>query len=290
MELRHLKYFMRAAEMSHFTKAAESLYISQPSLSVHIQQLEEELKTKLFARVGRNVRLTESGQILLKHAARAVKEIESAGQEIDATTGLLQGTLSIASLPLFASKYLPKIVHDFSLLHPHVRIKLKSGQSDDIEQELIDGSVDIGLSLLPAEHPEINTKELLTGQSVMLLSASHPLAKKKKLEPSDFESLPMAFPSHKISSSRPLAGYFEAIGVKPNVVVEQDDGHGLMSLVKFGNFVTFLPKYVAGEAPDLVYLSLPPPGITLSMGALWTQLSPAAAAFMELVNAAEWVK
>ncbi len=69
MELRHLRYFIRAAELLHFTRAAESLYISQPSLSVHMQQLEEELKTKLFDRVGRQVRLTDAGQVLLVRRA-----------------------------------------------------------------------------------------------------------------------------------------------------------------------------------------------------------------------------
>jgi LysR family cyn operon transcriptional activator len=54
MELRHLRYFIRAAELLHFTKAAESLYVSQPALSAQIKQLEDELGAQLFARIGRN--------------------------------------------------------------------------------------------------------------------------------------------------------------------------------------------------------------------------------------------
>ena len=53
MELRHLRYFLRAAELL----AAESLYVSQPALSAQIKQLEDELGVQLFARVGRNVGL-----------------------------------------------------------------------------------------------------------------------------------------------------------------------------------------------------------------------------------------
>src|SRR5208283_2621408 len=104
MELRHIRYFLRAAELLHFTRAAESLYISQPCLSIHIQQLEEELKTKLFDRVGRNVRLTAAGEILLVRARHVVEELETAGQEIQAVTGLLRGTLTIATIPLFGSR------------------------------------------------------------------------------------------------------------------------------------------------------------------------------------------
>src|SRR5882757_516540 len=107
LELRHLRYFIRAAELLHFTRAAESLYISQPSLSVHIHQLEEELKTKLFGRGARGVHLTETGLVFLEHAKRAVQELEVAEKEIDAMTGLLRGTLTIATVPLYGSKILP---------------------------------------------------------------------------------------------------------------------------------------------------------------------------------------
>ncbi|HEY9788814.1 MAG TPA: LysR substrate-binding domain-containing protein [Candidatus Obscuribacterales bacterium] len=284
MELRHLKYFMRAAELSHFTRAAESLYISQPSLSVHIQQLEEELKTKLFARVGRNVRLTESGQVLFEHVKRAVSEIEAAGQQIDAMTGVLQGTLTIASVSLFGSKYLPNIVDEFSAKYPEVRLKLKAARADDIETEIVAGNVDLGFSLLPVEHTEINTTELMTIHSDLIVGKTHPLAKHKQVEITDFESLIFALPSHKIASSRPIGGYFEAIGVTPKITVEQDEGHALLELVKVGRFATLLPRFIIRDDPDLVFLPLPGPEISIGFGAMWTQLSAAAAAFMQHVE------
>ena len=288
MELRHLRYFIRAAELLHFTRAAESLYISQPSLSIHIQQLEEELKTKLFARVGRSVHLTESGQVLLMRAKRAVEELEVAGKEIEAMTGLLRGNLILATVPLYGSRILPAWLDAFSLLHPNVLVKVRATRAEDIEAGLLSGIFDLGFSLAPPEHTELNTKYLLADQIVLVVSHKHPLAKKalpgEKLVPSDLSAVQMALPSHKISSSRFIGAYLEAINISANCVIEQDDGHALLELVKLGGFVTFLPRLAIRHDPELCLLTLPPPGIPMSFAAMWTQLTPASTAFLEIAT------
>ncbi|HEY9715413.1 MAG TPA: LysR substrate-binding domain-containing protein [Chroococcales cyanobacterium] len=284
MELRHLRYFIRAAELLHFTRAAESLYISQPSLSVHMQQLEEELNTKLFARVGRNVQLTEAGQILLSRARRAVEELERASEDIEALTGLLRGTLRLATVPLFGSKLLPGWTDTFSLRHPHVKLSIRAARAEDIETSLVAGNIDLGFSLMPAEHSEINVQEITEDELVMVISEQSPLAKKKELTVDDLATVSMALPSHKISSARSVAAYFEKIGITPNVVIEQDDGHGLLEHVKLGTFVTFLPSLAIRDDSGLRLMKLPPPGSPISLGAMWTQLTPAASAFLEVVS------
>jgi LysR family cyn operon transcriptional activator len=66
VELRHLRYFIKSAELLHFTDAAAALRVSQPNLSLQIQQLEEEIGSQLFERVGRAVRLTAAGELFLE--------------------------------------------------------------------------------------------------------------------------------------------------------------------------------------------------------------------------------
>ena len=61
MELRQLSTFIRVAQFKSFSRAAESLGYSQSAVTVQIQQLEEELNTRLFDRMGKHIALTVPG-------------------------------------------------------------------------------------------------------------------------------------------------------------------------------------------------------------------------------------
>ena len=68
MELRHIRYFKAVAEELNFTRAAEKLNIAQPPLSRQIQDLEQDLGTKLFIRNPHKILLTREGELFLQYA------------------------------------------------------------------------------------------------------------------------------------------------------------------------------------------------------------------------------
>lgn len=284
MELRHLRYFIRAAELLNFTKAAESLYVSQPTLSVQINQLEKELGTALFARVGRSVRLTEAGRVFLKRAHQVVKELEEGSQEIDAINGLLRGNLCLSSLPLYGSRLLAGWVSMFVEQHPGMFLRVKPGASEDIEAGLLSGAVDLGFTILPIQHSELNFRELLKDEIVLVTANSHPLSAKENISLKDLHELPMALPSERIAATQLLTKYFNEHRIVPKISLSYDDGHALVELVKKGHFVTFLPKWGVKGLPDISIFSLPEFGIDITAGAVWSDLSAAARAFLELAT------
>jgi LysR family cyn operon transcriptional activator len=283
MELRHLRYFIRAAELLNFTKAAESLYVSQPTLSVQIHQLEQELGCELFARIGRNVRLTEAGEVFLLRARQAVGELEEGAKEVDALTGLIRGSLSVAALPLIGSKLVPSWASMFKERYPNVKLHVRSGTNDDIEARLLNGTVDIGISTAPV-HPELTWTELFKDETVLLASKRHPIAAIKVITADDLRNLRMVTPSERISPSHALGKFFEENGIEPKIEMTYDDGNALVELIKKDKYVTFLPRWAATDEPDVCMISLPTPGLHLIAGALWNHLSPASKAFLDLVK------
>lgn len=284
VELRHLRYFIKAAELMNFTKAAEALYVSQPTLSVQIHQLEEELGTELFARVGRNVRLTESGKVFLARALQAVKELEEGSREIDAIKGLLRGSICVASLPLYGSRLMASWLAAFNAVHPNVLIHVRAAPSEDIEAGIISGTMDIGLSFLPVQHSELNSRELFKDEIVLVMSSHHEIAQKDSLQLSDLNNLSMALPSERISATRVLGKYFEEHKIQPNIRMSFDDGHAMIEVVKKGKFVTFLPRWTLKEDSEIRTFPLPSPGMRISTGAVWSHLSASTQALLDLIT------
>ena len=77
MEVHQLRYFCAVARMGSFTRAAEEEGIAQPSLSQQILKLklETEMGAPLFERLGRSVRLTQCGELLLPQAQAILRQV-----------------------------------------------------------------------------------------------------------------------------------------------------------------------------------------------------------------------
>lgn len=117
MSLRHLHYFVAAAEELHFGKAAERVHVSQPALSRQIANLESELGVLLFERLARGVRLTDAGEVFLVGAQQIVLAYEQTRQNtLHASRG--------------AARRLRIGLTDFSLVYPAVPESVASVRSD----------------------------------------------------------------------------------------------------------------------------------------------------------------
>src|SRR6185312_1510129 len=145
IELRHLRYFLAVAETQHFTKAAAKLHVTQPTLSHQIRQLEGQLNLPLFDRVGRGIKLTAAGELLLPHARRVMRELEDARLALVELHGLKRGELKVGIVQTVNACVIPEIVGRFSAAHPGIRVTAAELAVEDIEAGLESGQLDVGI-------------------------------------------------------------------------------------------------------------------------------------------------
>src|SRR5262245_58089574 len=120
MELRHLRYFVAAAEDRSFGRAANRLNVSKPAVGQQIRQLEEELGVKLFNRLG-GTRLTTAGKALLVDAQRLLAEVEHSVDHVQRVARGEVGRLRLAHVPTIP-RSITEVLEAFCVRHPNVSL------------------------------------------------------------------------------------------------------------------------------------------------------------------------
>jgi LysR family transcriptional regulator, benzoate and cis,cis-muconate-responsive activator of ben and cat genes len=120
VELRHLRYFVGAAEAENVSRAALKLHISQPAVSRQIRDLEDEIGLPLLKRVGKSVRLTESGRAFLDGARKILKETDEAVLKARVVGGKRETELHVGDFPLVAARIMPRLLRNYQKAMPNV--------------------------------------------------------------------------------------------------------------------------------------------------------------------------
>lgn len=179
MDIRKLKYFVEVAKHCSFTKASESLFISQSTLSKAVLSLEEELGVQLLDRSNKRLKLTESGEILLKKSQLILQSINNLYTSFNDIKNLKEGNVKIGSPPIIGALFLPKIISKFKTLHPGIRLETVEKLTKDIFIDVEYGELDLGIVLPPINSEKYNHYPFLHEKMMLIVNSQHRLAKMK---------------------------------------------------------------------------------------------------------------
>ena len=182
MNLSHLYYFKKLAELQHYTQAAQELYITQPSLSGAISSLEAELGIVLFEKRGRNVYLTKYGREFYEYVCRSLQTLEKGIEVAKEHAGSLSGVVDIGSISTIQGDYLPLVLHSFGEeKYSQVRFSIHQEQTNAIIDAIQSGKWDVGFCSYVENKPDLFFVPVLTQPLVAAVNINHPLAKEKEL-------------------------------------------------------------------------------------------------------------
>lgn len=181
MELREIKTFLVAAEKMNFSKAAEQLGYSQAAVTIQIKQLEKELGTLLFDRIGKSVYLTDKGKTFLTHAQKILLYTEEALSDLKNET-IYSGVIRIGTSESILSTSLPRIINEFHHMYPNMHISIKTGTSyficDLMTHNELDLAYMIGQNVL--DHEWIG-KTIKEEKVYFVASPKNPLTQKEEV-------------------------------------------------------------------------------------------------------------
>jgi DNA-binding transcriptional LysR family regulator len=244
MELRQIRSFLSIAETLHFGRTAELIHLSQPALSLQIRALEEDVGVRLFERNRRKTTLTASGVAFRDDAVAALSQLDQAIRRARLAAHGKLGLLRIGFISTAGSEIVPGIVGQFRELAPEVEFSLRAIPTADQVQMLETGSLDVGFLRLPiGGHPALDIVTVHREPFVLVVPASHKLAKRKRVRLSEVsaEDFVMYERIYAPGFHDLIFGMLRDAGIVPNVSQTAAEISTLISLVDAHMGIAILP-------------------------------------------------
>ena len=181
IDFRHLETFCRVTNLKSFSKAADDLFLTQPTVSGHILSLEHSLSLRLFDRARSEVRLTKAGEVFFQYASKILTSRKDLLNAMSEFSKGIKGELSLGASTIPGEYLLPKLMGDFKKGDPHFTISLKIGDTKEIVQYVLQGSVEFGLTGAKLNHTSLHYEKFEEDEIIVISHPEHSLTKKKKI-------------------------------------------------------------------------------------------------------------
>lgn len=193
MDIDKYRMLLKVLEYNSFSKAAEAIGYTQSAVSHSIYALEKTLGFKVLNREGGNISLTTSGREILPYIKDVIKSQDILECATSSMLGVTSGNLYIATISSLAIKWFPQLFQEFSAYYPHIHITLSHGNYSQVEEEILNGTVDCGF--LPVTNESSLEHEIILREKLCaILPPNHPLTHKKQLSLHDLKDEPFIIP------------------------------------------------------------------------------------------------
>ena len=288
IELRHLRYFVAAAEHGSFRKAGAALGLSQSTISRCIADLEDQIGASLFHRHTWGVSQTYAGQRFLVRARQAIRTVGIGAQDVASVGRSEQGRVKIGIYSSIASGFLTELLVSFGKRYRNVSIEMVDGNPAEHVAAIRQLSLDVAFITGTREWPDCERAPLWSERVFVVLPDSHALTKREELVWRD-----LADETFIVSETAPgqeihdhLVRCLADLGRHPDIQVQHISRDNLVPLVAFGRGLTLVSEAMTvAQFPGVVYR--PILGEVLPFSAVWSASNdnPAFRRFLSLAKA-----
>ncbi|MDQ8727845.1 LysR family transcriptional regulator [Bradyrhizobium sp. LHD-71] len=254
--MRHLRYFVAAAEDLNLTRAAARLRIAQPALTLQIRALEAEIGAELFSRHSRGVDLTEAGRIFLAEARRILEAVpKAAARARQASAGSI-GRVSVGLTESASFNALvTNVLRKFRATYPNVEMSLEEARSTELVEALEHGRIDAAFVRLPVSLKHgFALQTLLKEPMVAAVPADHPLADRRQLRLQDLrhEDFILYPRATRLGLSDSVMTACADCGFTPSVVQTAPQISSTINLVASSMGISIVPACMQNSRADAV--------------------------------------
>ncbi|MBV8828175.1 MAG: LysR family transcriptional regulator [Acidobacteriaceae bacterium] len=288
MDLDQLHTFLEIVRLKSFSKAAQTCYRTQPAISAQVRQLEQELNTTLFERLGTKISLTVAGRILAEHAEQILALRRRAQDAINELEKVPRGELLIAANEATCIYVLPGVFAEFKKQFPNVQLLVDRSYGARVVQAILDNLADFGFTQLPVQEKRLQVVKIYSDEIKLLVPAGHRFTSYDRVTPRDLIGEPLLLPKTGTTRAR-LNAWLDPVQDELNISMEMDSTEMIKRFVMANLGLSFLAASHCQEevaANKLASVSLGPEPMMRRVGLIYRNdksLSKAALGFIQVV-------
>ena len=292
---RSLWYLIAIGQHGSFTRAAEVLNVSQPTLSQQIKQLEVALGAELIDRTQRRIRLTDAGEIFLRHAQRALAELKAGARALQDVQDLARGSLRLGWTPV-TDCLTCSLLASFNVNYPGITLTALELSQSDIENGLLDSQIDVGIAFsapgVGEKGPATSLATLTLFEDTLCLAVGnrHSLAvRNAPIEMARLADVSLVLLNTDFALRRHIDEYCRINAIEPRIAMETNAVNVIIEMVRLGNLATVLPAKLVQNCGGLHAIPTSPQLPNHKVSLIWNEggfMSAATRGFIDM--ATEW--
>ncbi|MBE9475771.1 MAG: LysR family transcriptional regulator [Proteobacteria bacterium] len=234
-----IRAFHFVATYGGFSRAAQALFLTQPAISDQVRKLEEAYDVLLFNRQKKQVVLTTQGEELFEITKRLFEVENQALEFLSENKAFTSGTLRIIADSTY---HIIAPLRKFRDMFPQIKIKIKTGNSQDVIADLLSYDADIGVLGTSPRNANIQVVELGKSPIIAFTARSNPLAKHKTLTMQQLAKLPLVMREAGSKTRQKLEAAANAAGVKLVPSIEAEGREAVQEIVSSGSGIGFVSE------------------------------------------------
>lgn len=248
MEIRNLNTFLKVAALKNFTQASRELGYSQSNVSAQIQQIEREVGTSLFNRIGRSVSLTQYGEELIPYARQIVSTALQMENFLKSAESL-GGTVKIGLVESLFDLITEDMIIEYHRKYPHVNIEFTVDATELLKEALAEGKLDAACLIdHPLSKTEWNCCYSINVPIIIVCNPNHFLSNKEHIELAELAEQEFVL----MEGTAPYIVQFQQIMANHELechsFLKLQSSSMARKLVEKGEFLSVLPRYSVQNA------------------------------------------
>jgi DNA-binding transcriptional LysR family regulator len=261
LNLDQLRTLVEVVRLGSFSAAARRLNLSQPAVSLQIRELEGRCGVRLVERVGKCVRATAAGADLIAHAERIEAEADRALAAMRRHKGGHAGRVFLGTGPTALAYLLPPVLLRLREQHPDIDLVVTTGTTNDIAEQILSNTLDLGFTALPVEGDELVATAVRTDDMVAILPATETDIP-SVITPSDVDRRTLILEYQRIAHTQLSRAWLRAGGIEVRPALEFDNVDAIKDAVSAGLGMALIPSPAVTLGPpvnSIIVRPLDPP-------------------------------